>query len=224
MTLARNSLIAAPDAAAAGVFIWVWLRPLAWNHDLLGVLVVVMLTEFVVIQAGPFLGNIVYGERMGFTPRERRRKALFLGATYLGFAGLAAASFDAWFPFFIFVWLFGAKLSSALLGKRTDATGREREMAFWILSNVIFFAAVFAVMFVPVPMLGVTADGDLYGLHGRYEWANHPYEATAAGFLYFASMALIRFINPRIGADLSDGPAPRPPDTGSHTDIGGQSS
>jgi len=183
-----------------------------------------MLIEFVVIQAGPFLGNVVYGERMGFTPRERRRKALVLGAVYLGFAGLAAASFDAWFPLFIFAWLFGAKVSAALLGKSPDAKGREREMAFWILSNVIYIVAVFAVMFVPVPMLGVTADGDLYGLHGRYEWANHPYEATAAGFLYFASMALIRFFNPRIGADLSDGPAPRPPDTGSHTGIGGQPS
>ena len=203
MTLARRGLIAAPDAAAAGLFLWVWLRPLAWNHLLLGALVLVMLIEFVVIQAGPFLGNVVYGERMGFTPRERRRKALVLGAVYLAFAGLAAASFDAWLPFFIFAWLFAAKVNAALLGKRPDAVGREREMAFWILSNVIFIGVVFAVMFVPLPLLGVTGDGELYGLHGRYEWANHPHEAAAAGFLYFASMALIRFFDPRIGAELS---------------------
>lgn len=143
MTLARRSLIAAPDAAAAALFLWVWLRPPAWNHGL-------------------------------------------LGATCLG----------------------------------PDATGREREMAFWILSNVIFFAGIFAVMFVPVPILGVTADGNLYGLHGRYEWANHPYEAAAAGFLYFSLMALIRFIDPRIGAELSDAPAPRPPGAGAGSPTG----
>jgi hypothetical protein len=211
MTPARRMMVALPDAAAAALFLWVWLRPLAWHHDLLGVLVLVMLIEFVAIQAGPFLGNVVYGDKMGFTPRERRRKALVLGAVYLTLAGLAAASFDAWFPFFLFVWLFGAKVNAAVLGKRADASGREREMAFWILSNVIYIALVFAVMFVPVPMLGVTADGDLYGLHGRYEWANHPYEVTAAGFLYFTAMALVRLFDPRIGAELSDTPVPRPP-------------
>lgn len=186
----------------AAVFLWVWLRPLAWNHLLLGVLVLVMLIEFVVIQAGPFLGNIVYAAQMGFTPRERRRKAIVLGAVYAGFAGLAAASFDAWFPLLIFVWLFAAKVNAAQAGKRPDATGREREMAFWVLSNSIFIVAVFAVMFVPVPMLGVSGDGDLYGLRGRYEWANHPHEVAAAGFLYFAVMAAVRFFNPRIGIEM----------------------
>ena len=86
-----------------------------------------------------------------------------------------------------------------------DATGREREMAYWVSSNVLYLAVVFAAMFVPVPMLGVTEDGGFYGLRGRYEWANYPHEALAAGFVYFAAMALIRFLDLRMGAELSAG-------------------
>jgi len=191
-----------PDGAAALLSLWIWLRPLAWKRELVGVVVLVLLIEFVVIQAGPFIGRIVYGERLGLTPRERRRKALVLGAVYLGFAGLAAASFDAWFPFFIFLWLFGAKVFAALLGRRPDATGREREMAYWILSNVAYFALVFAAMVLPVPMLGVTEDGAFYGLSGRYEWANHPNEAVAVAFLYYGAMALTRLFDPKIGIEM----------------------
>ena len=205
MTLARRGLIAVPDAAAAALILWIWAYPLAWRPGLVGVVVLAMLMEFVAIQAGPFLGRIVYGDRMGLTPRERRRSALALGAVYVTFAGLAAGSFGRWFPFFLFAWLFGAKVYAALLGRRPDATSREREMSYWVLSNVLYLAVVFAAMFVPVPMLGVTEEGSFYGLRGRYEWANYPHEALAAGFVYFAAMALIRFLGLRMGVELSAG-------------------
>jgi len=202
MALTRRSLGALPDAAAAAVFLWTWMRPLAWKRELVGVLVVVLLIEFVAIQAGPFIGKIVYGERMGLSLRERRRGTLVLATVYLAFAGLAAASFNAWFPFFLFLWLVGAKVFAAVLGRRTDATGRQREMGFWVLSNILFFAVIFAAMWLPLPMLGVTQDGAFYGLRGQYEWANHPQEAVAAGFAYYAIMALVRFLDPRIGVDM----------------------
>ena len=57
-------------------------------------------------------------------------------------------------------------------------------------------------MWVPLPPLGVTEDGAFYGLRGLYEWANHPYEATAAGFAYYAGMAFARLLDLRIGVDL----------------------
>jgi hypothetical protein len=202
MTLGRRSLAAVPDGAAAAVSLWIWLRPLAWKRELVGVLVLAMMIEFLVIQAGPFLGRIINGERLGLTPAERRRKAIVLGVVYLVFAGLAAASFNLWFPLFLFLWLFGAKLFAALVGRRPDAVGREREMAYWVLANVVFFAVIFATMVVPVPMLGVTEDGALYGLRGRYEWANYPYEAVASAFIYYAAMALTRLFDPDIGVDM----------------------
>jgi len=202
MALTRRSLGALPDAAAAVAFLWVWMRPLAWKRELVGVAVLVLLFEFVAIQAGPFVGKVVYGDRIGLAPSARRRSAIMLGAVYLGFAGLAAGSFNAWFPLFLFLWLFGAKVWAALLGRRPDATGRQREMGYWALSNVLLFAVVFASMYLPVPRLGVTEDGAFYGLRGMYEWANHPHEAVAAGFAYFAVMALVRLADPRIGVDL----------------------
>jgi len=202
MPLGRRSLAAAPDGVAAALSLWIWLRPLAWKRELVGVVVLAMMIEFVVIQAGPFIGRIVYGERLGLTPRERRVKAVTLGAVYLAFAGLAGASFDAWFPFFLFAWLFAAKVFAALVGRRPDAAGREREMAYWILSNVAYFAVIFAAMVLPVPMLGITEDGGFYGLSGRHEWANYPYEAVAAAFVYFGAMALTRLFDPKIGIEM----------------------
>lgn len=202
MALSRRSLAALPDGLAAGVFLFTWLRPLAWVRELVGVLVLVLLIEFVVIQAGPFLGKIVYGDLLGLSPAERRRKALVLGVVYLVFAGLAAGAFDTWFPALLFAWLFAAKVFAAVLGRRADATGRQREMGYWVLSNILFFAVVFAAMWLPVPPLGVTEDGAFYGLRGLYEWANRPYEAMAAGFVYYAVMSVVRLLDPHFGVDL----------------------
>lgn len=188
----RRLAIALPDAAAAAIYFWCWIAPVALMPKLVGLLVLVLLIEFVVMQAGPFIGNVVYGDKMGLTPRQRRKSAATLGAIYLALAGLTALSFDAWFPFVIFVWLFGVKVYAALLGRDPYASGREPEMTVWILSVTYYFVAIFITLFVPVPALGITQDGELYGLRGQYEWARYPYKAIAAGFLYFLALALTR--------------------------------
>jgi hypothetical protein len=203
MNFKRRVLIALPDALAAALYLWCWIAPLAWQPKLVALLVLVLLIEFVVIQAGPFIGNVVYGDKMGLDAGKRRKSALVLGAVYLVFAGLAAVSFDAWFPFLIFVWLFGIKVFAAVLGRDPAAAGREREMTVWILSVSYYFVAIFFTMFVPIPMLGITEDGAVYGLRGQYEWANFPYEAIAAGFLYFSALAITRVLLRRTAMDLS---------------------
>jgi len=203
MSLARRIVLALPDAAAAGLYLWCWIAPLALQPKLVALLVLVLLIEFVVVQAGPFIGTVVYGDRMGLDSRQRLKTAAVLCVVYLVFAALAALSFDAWFPFLIFVWLFGVKIFAAMFGRDRAATGREREMTFWILSVSYYFVAIFFTMFVPVPMLGITEDGEVYGLRGQYEWANYPYKAIAAGFLYFSALAVTRLVHRRTGLDLS---------------------
>ncbi len=203
MNVARRALIAVPDAAAAGLFLWCWIAPLALHQRLVGLLVLVLLMEFVAIQAGPFLGTVIYGEKMGLDRRQRLRTALGLGTVYLLFAGIAAVSFDALWPSLIFAWLFGVKVFAAVVGRDPNAAGREPEMTIWILSAGYFFVAIFITMFVPIPMLGITQDGEVYGLRGQYEWANFPYKAIAAGFLYFAALALTRLFSKGASLDLS---------------------
>ncbi|MEJ2173880.1 MAG: hypothetical protein P8Y76_02930 [bacterium] len=203
MSLARRAVLALPDAAAAGLYFWCWIAPLAWQPKLVALLVLVLLIEFVVIQAGPFIGTVVYGDKMGLDNRQRLRTAAVLGVVYLVFAVLAEVSFDAWFPFLIFVWLFGVKIFAAVFGRDRAATGREREMTVWILCVSYYFVAIFFTMFVPIPMLGITEDGEVYGLRGQYEWANYPYKAIAAGFLYFSALALTRLLLRVTGLDLS---------------------
>lgn len=214
MKLARRAALALPDAAAAGLYLWCWIAPLAWQPKLVALLVLVLLIEFVVIQAGPFIGTVVYGDKMGLDARQRRKTATALCVVYLVFAGLAEVSFDAWFPFLIFVWLFAVKVFAAVFGRDRAATGREREMTVWILSVSFYFVAIFFTMFVPIPMLGITEDGAVYGLRGQYEWANYPYKAIAAGFLYFSALALTRLLLRGTGLDLSrsDKPGGAPDD------------
>jgi len=192
MNLSRRLLAGLPDAAAAALFLWCWIAPTALHPKFVGFLVLVLLIEFLVVQAGPFLGSVIYGAKMGLDRARRRRIAAVLGITYLLFAGLAAASFDSWYPFFIFVWLCGAKLFAALICYDPNATGREREMTIWILSVSFYFGVVFLTFFTPVPMLGITENGAAYGLRGQYEWANYPFKAIAAGFVYFLALALMR--------------------------------
>lgn len=211
MSLARRALIALPDAVAAGLFLWCWIAPVAWRQQLVAFLVLVLLIEFLVIQAGPFLGSVIYGGKMGFDRKRRVRIAVVLGSTYLLFAGLAAASFGAWYPFFIFVWLFGVKLFAAVAAFDRNAEGREREMSVWIRSSMYFLGAFFVTFFVPVPMLGITEDGEVYGLRGLYEWANFPYKAMATGFLYFSALALTRLFGNGASPDLSTPDAPTGP-------------
>jgi hypothetical protein len=213
MQLARRTAIALPDAVAAAVYLWCWIEPLAWRKQLVGLLVLVLLIEFLAVQAGPFIGSVIYGGKMGLDRRQRLRIAGGLGGVYLLLAGLGAAAFDAWFPLWIFAWLLGVKLFVALLGRDPKAEGREREMTFWILSVTYYFVAIFATMFLPVPMLGITEDGAVYGLRGQYEWANFPYQPIAAGFLYFAALALTRFSGRGGNLGLSasgEPPAPGP--------------
>ena len=145
---------------------------------------------------------------MGLDDHQRLRIGVVLGIVYLLIAGLAAASFDAWFPFFIVVWLVMVKVVVALAGRDPLAEGREREMTLWILSVTYYFVAVFATLFLPVPPLGITEDGAVYGLRGQYEWANYPYKPIAAGFLYFAALAVTRFLDrgTRLALSTSDGP------------------
>ena len=217
MNFARPALIASPDAFAAGLYLWCWIAPVAWYRQFVAFLVLVLLIEFVVLQAGPFLGSVIYGAKMGFDRARRLRIAVVLGVSYILFAGLAAASFDAWFPFFIFVWLFAAKVFAAVVGYDRNAPGREREMAVWILSVSYYFVAIFLTFFVPVPMLGITEDGEMYGLRGQYEWANFPYKAISAGFLYFFALALTRLLGKGVSMDLSTADVPAgPSDASSH--------
>ncbi len=208
MNPARRALIALPDAAAAGLYLWCWIAPLALHQNLVALLALTLLIEFVVIQAGPFLGKVVYGEAMGLDRGQRVKTAVVLGAVYLFFAGLAAASFASWYPFVVFVWLFGTKVFAAVLGRDRTATGHEREKTIMLLSISYFFVANFVAMLVPIPKLGITEDGAVYGLYGRDEWSNLPYEAIAAGFLYFSALALTRLFGNRLTLGLSKSDAP----------------
>jgi len=84
-------------------------------------------------------------------------------------------------------------------------------MAVWILSVSCYIIAVFVTFFIPVPMFGITGDGEVYGLRGQDEWAKFPYKAIAAGVFYFLALGLTRMLGKGASMDLSTMDAPADP-------------
>lgn len=185
---------AGPDAALAGLYLWCWINPLAWRKTLVAELMLVMMVEFLVVHSGPFLGMVVVGTGSSQSRASRLKVLLGLGAIYLLFAGGMSAALGSWGPILLFVWLIGAKLIAILLGRSPGGTERARQMGYWALSVVFYLGAVFATLLLPVPKFGVTQHGHFYGIPGEGEWVSHPETVIAAGFLYFAALALAKLL------------------------------
>ena len=193
----RRLAAAAPDGGLAGLYLWCWVDPLAWRKTLVAELMLVMLVEFLVVHSGPFFGMLVTGDAVTKDRATRLKILLGLGCIYLLFAGGMAAAFESWGPLLLFAWLIGAKLIAILAGRGSTVREQTRQMALWALSVLFYLGAVFATLLLPVAELGVVRHGHFYGVPGSGEWVSHPNTVIAAGFLYFAALALVKlFENP----------------------------
>lgn len=194
VNLMRRLAAAAPDGLLAGLYLWCWIEPLAWRKTLVAELMLVMLVEFLVVHSGPFFGMLVTGDAVTTERATRLKILLGLGVIYLLFAGGMSAAFESWGPVLLFAWLIGAKLVAILAGRGMAVREQSRQMALWAMSVLFYLGAVFATLLLPVPKLGVVRHGHYYGVPGSGEWVSHPNTVIAAGFLYFAALALVKLL------------------------------
>jgi hypothetical protein len=190
--LLRRALMAAPDAATAALFLYGWLRPLGWHHDLVKNLILVILMEFLVVHSAGFLGMTLLNER---SSRARKSVTLVgLSAFYMLFVVGFCLGMDAWWPVPVFLWLLGAKFVSVWFGPTTTEQDRVRMLSQWGMAVGFYLLAVFVGILVPLPRLGLTPAvvGQL-GLPGGGEWIDRPHTALSAGFIYFSLLALMKF-------------------------------
>ncbi|MEZ5542117.1 MAG: hypothetical protein R3F42_08740 [Pseudomonadota bacterium] len=183
---------ALPDAVTAGIFLSAWIAPFAWRATLVSELMLVMLVEFILIHAAPFLGGVVLAD--GEPLRQRLR--LFAGLTVLYSVFIAgfALPFKSWWPVLAFTWLAGAKLVLLLGGRQHGTHDRQRMRGYWGASVGFYLLAVLATLFLPVPEFGITRHGAAYGIPGSGAWVSHPHTVISAGCLYFGLLALTKML------------------------------
>lgn len=182
---------ALPELANAAFLVFLWYAPdtldLAWFRA--GVLS--LLLEFFVIHASGFMAVLMHDPDT--SARTRMLQVGGLGLGYLGFVALFALGYQAWWMVGSFAWLTLAKLAAIHAAGRPSETRRKFAIIGWACGVVVYFIAVLASVFLPLPMLGATAAvRDAAGFTGSGVWEAEPHRALAGAALYFALMAVQR--------------------------------
>lgn len=180
---------ALPDFAVAGWFLFGWAAPHMIGDQAAGLLVGVMVLEFIIIHAS--VGLVAFpGQIAQQLPNDgawwKRRAAITAGLLLLYSlfaAGISAAFSSAWL--FIGFWiLFLNKHLSDWLQPAAQAEDRKLEhMARWGTSAALYLILAMGSVFIPVPRLGATSASQGDGL-----WEQNPEQAVAMGAMYFAAL------------------------------------
>ncbi len=183
---ARQALAAAPDLALAGWFVLGWAAPRVIGQQAAGMLVGVMVLEFIIIHASIALvaAPQVIAQKAADGVWWKSEKAVFAGllAMYsVAAAGISAAFHTAWL--FLGFWILMAnKFIGDWLTPPAQAEDRlQRHGARWGISAGLYLFLTAGSIFIPVPRLAATSASTGDGL-----WEQHPEQAVMMGALYFA--------------------------------------
>lgn len=183
---AAQALAAFPDLALAGWFVLGWAAPQVIGEQAAGMLVGVMVLEFIIIHAS--IGLIAFPREIAKKAADgtwwKSERAVFAGllAMYsVVAAGISAAFHTAWL--FIGFWLLIAnKFIDDWLTPAAQVEERmQRHMARWGISVGLYFLLTAGSIFIPVPRLAAIS-----GSRGDGLWEQHPEQAVMMGALYFA--------------------------------------
>ena len=187
-------LAGAPDAITSGWCLWVWIDPLEIGADAVKGVVLMMLMEFILINATGFFTVIPFMMDTG----RGTRVAMLLGlcAIYILLVTAFALPFHAWWPFAAFGWLAFGKLVWILRNRRTSDYNQMWLMGGWAFSVAAYLGAVGVGATMDLPTLGITpAVVTQLHLPGGGEWVETPHKAVAAAVFYFAALALFKWLH-----------------------------
>jgi hypothetical protein len=185
----RQALASLPDFSMAGWFVVGWAAPEVIGPESAGLLVGVMVLEFIIIHASVMLsvGPEQLAQQVG-TARWRstpRMMTAGLLALYSLFAAGIGAAFQSVWLFVAFWGLMANKFISGWLAP-TQGSGRRRQddLSRWGLSALLYLLLAFGSVAIPVPRLAAVS-----GSHGSGLWEQEPQQALAMGALYFLLLA-----------------------------------
>ena len=183
---AAQALAAFPDLALAGWFILGWAAPRVIGEQAAGMLVGVMVLEFIIIHGSIALvaAPREIAKKAGDGAWWKSERAVFAGLLLLYSlfaAGISAAFHTAWL--FIGFWLLIAnKFIGDWLTPAAQAEERmQRHVARWGVSAAFYLLLAMGSIFIPVPRLAAMSGSTGDGL-----WEQHPEQAVMMGALYFA--------------------------------------
>ena len=187
-------LAGAPDAVTSCWCLFVWMYPLAYGTDAVKGVVLMMLMEFILLNATGFFTAIPFMIDLG----RGTRVAMLLGLclVYLVLIAAFALPFHALWPFAAFGWLAFGKLVWVLRNRRVNDNDQMWLMGGWAFSVAAYLGAVGAGATMNLPVLGIV-PAIVPSLHmpGSGEWMDTPHKAVAAGVFYFAALALFKWLH-----------------------------
>lgn len=186
-------LIGLPDAVTAAWCLFVWIHPLTMGTDTVKSVVLMLLMEFILINATGFFTAIPF--MLDLSRGARSAMLLGLCAIYAVLIFGFTSQFHAVWPFFAFAWLALGKLSWVIRNRRVSGDEQMWLMGAWAFSVVAYLGAVGAGVLLQVPELGISANilPALDLPHGG-EWLDTPHKAVASATIYFAAMALFKWM------------------------------
>ena len=186
-------MLGLPDAVTALWCLWVWTHPFALGSETVKAVVLMLLMEFILINATGFFTAIPF--MLNLSRSARSAMFLSLCAIYLVLIFAFTSQFQSLWPLFAFAWLALAKLAWAIRNRRVSGDEQMWLMGGWAFSVVAYLGAVAAGVMLPVPHLGITADilPALHLPHGGV-WLDTPHEAVASAAIYFAALALFKWL------------------------------
>jgi hypothetical protein len=186
-------LIGLPDAITAAWCLFVWIHPLALGADTVKAVVLMILMEFILLNATGFFTAIPF--MLDLSRKVRMAMLLGLCAIYLVLILAFALPFHSTWPFFAFGWLAVSKLAWVIRNRRVSGDEQLWLMGAWAFAVVAYLGAVGAGVMLDVPRLGITDDilPSLNLPHGG-EWLDTPHKAVASATIYFAALALFKWM------------------------------
>jgi len=184
----QRALSALPDALTASAYAFTWVAPLAISTNMVKILMLGMIMEFLLLHSGAFIGFIVL--RPTVPKLVKSVVILGLGALYLRFVLGFSAALDSWWPVWNFLWLLFAKFALVWIVPQPAAAEAKRTIKLWGFSVVVFFAAMFVTTFVPIPRFGITEKVlSAIALPGSGLWISDPQTVVVSGMVYFSLVA-----------------------------------
>lgn len=187
-------LAGVPDAVTSCWCLLVWIDPLQVGTDAVKGVVLMMLMEFILLNATGFFTAIPFMVDLG----RRIRLAMLLGlcAVYLVLIAAFAMPFHALWPYAAFGWLALGKVIWILRNRRVNGNDQMWLMGGWAYSVAAYLAAVGAGVTLHLPTFGIV-PALVPSLHmpGGGEWMDNPHKAVASGVFYFAALALFKWFH-----------------------------
>ncbi|MEO7478788.1 MAG: hypothetical protein ABIT64_06120 [Lysobacteraceae bacterium] len=187
------ALIGLPDAFTSLWCLWVWVNPLALGPEAVKCVVLMMLLEFILLNATGFFSALPFMIKFG----RHVRNAMLLGlcAIYLVLIAGFASQFQTVWPYFAFGWLAASKLAWITRNRRRGFNEQMWVMGAWAISMVAFLGAIGISVSESLPQFGITPDVvAMLHLPVHGEWADMPHKAVASAVFYFAAMAIFKWL------------------------------